>query len=156
MIKQSLFFALLLLSLFSLSDAGRMQRKIKRSSFRKRQGGVQAVGETVCSAAGRAQLSSHDCNVALLSLGPGGIAGAIEFLRVNSNFATATSGSCTVSVSTTDGSNISISKGRLEHGGIKGFDNLIADCGATPGSVLIQGGATGGGNVMLTVSPAAA
>ncbi|THV01991.1 hypothetical protein K435DRAFT_836681 [Dendrothele bispora CBS 962.96] len=113
----------------------------------------QAPGTVTCT--NKAQtLSSHDCNVALLSLGPGGIAGAIQFLRPNTASVSATSGTCKVSAQTTDGSIIDISKGRLEHGGVKGFDNLLDECGATPGTVLIEGGATGGGNVLVTIAAA--
>lgn len=115
--------------------------------------GAQAPGTITCTAK-TTQLSSHDCNVALLSLGPGGIAGAIEFLRPGSSQVTATSGGCTVTAQTTDGSIIDISKGRLEHGGVAGFDNLLTQCGATPGTVLIQGGSTGGGNTLVTISAA--
>ncbi|KAK7440995.1 hypothetical protein VKT23_016775 [Stygiomarasmius scandens] len=113
----------------------------------------QAPGTVTCT--NKAQkLDSHDCNVALLGLGPGGIAGAIQFLRPNVPSVESTSGSCKVSAQTTDGSVISISKGRLEHGGIKGFNDLRDECGATPGTVLIEGGAAGGGNVLVTISAA--
>ncbi|KAJ4466599.1 hypothetical protein C8R41DRAFT_71954 [Lentinula lateritia] len=65
------------------------------------------------------QLVEHDCNVALLGLGlfqlGGGIAGAIEFLRVNDSTTSATSGTCTVTATAVDGgTTIDISKGRLE------------------------------------------
>jgi len=100
------------------------------------------------------ELSSHDCNVALLALGPGGIAGPIQFLRPGVSTVSATSGGCKVTAATTDGSIIDISKGRLEHGGVAGFDNLLTKCGATPGTVVIQGGATGGGNTIVTISAA--
>ncbi|KAH8824983.1 hypothetical protein DL96DRAFT_153188 [Flagelloscypha sp. PMI_526] len=113
--------------------------------------GRAAAGTITCD--GGAALSSHDCNVALLSLGPGGIAGAIQFLRPNVPSVSATSGGCTVTAETTDGSVINISKGRLEHGGVAGFNNLIAQCGG-PGQVTIEGGAQGGGNTVVTISAA--
>ncbi|KAJ7583691.1 hypothetical protein C8J56DRAFT_954705 [Mycena floridula] len=113
-----------------------------------------AVAGTITCTSPATELSSHDCNVALLSLGPGGIAGAIQFLRPNAASVSATSGGCKVSAATTDNSIIDISKGRLEHGGVAGFDNLLTKCGATPGTVLIQGGAQGGGNLLVTISAA--
>jgi len=133
--------AALVLSLFASADALAIQRRAA----------APTVGATTCTVG--SALSSHDCNVALLALG-GGIAGTIEFLRVDAPTNSATSGGCTVSVATDDGGNIDISKGRLEHGGIKGFDNLISDCQDAPGSVLIQGGSTTGGNLLLTIAAA--
>ncbi|KAF7289626.1 hypothetical protein HMN09_01324800 [Mycena chlorophos] len=86
------------------------------------------------------QLVTHDCDVALLGLGPGGIAGTIEFLRVNAATTSATSGTCTVSATAVDGGTIiDISKGRLEgHGSTNGgYDNLLTACGPSPGSMVI-------------------
>ncbi|KAF5371587.1 hypothetical protein D9758_003510 [Tetrapyrgos nigripes] len=133
--------------------AGGTGSAITTTEVHARQAAAQAAGTVTCTNKAQ-QLSSHDCNVALLSLGPGGIAGAIQFLRPNTASVTATSGGCTVSAATTDGSIIDVSKGRLEHGGVKGFDNLLDECGATPGTVLVQGGATGGGNLLVTISAA--
>ncbi|KAJ6620061.1 hypothetical protein B0H10DRAFT_1115931 [Mycena sp. CBHHK59/15] len=48
------------------------------------------------------KLVTHDCNVALLGLG-GGIAGAIEFLRVNAASTTAVSGTCRVTATAVNG-----------------------------------------------------
>jgi len=114
----------------------------------------RAAAGTITCTNQAVKLSSHDCNVALLALGPGGIAGAIKFLRPGTAAVSATSGGCTVSAASTDNSIIDISKGRLEHGGVAGFNNLLTQCGATPGTVLIQGGAQGGGNVLVTISAA--
>ncbi|KAJ3807963.1 hypothetical protein EV368DRAFT_88926 [Lentinula lateritia] len=103
------------------------------------------------------QLVEHDCNVALLGLG-GGIAGAIEFLRVNSSTTSATSGTCTVTATAVDGgTTIDISKGRLEgHGSTNGgFDNLLTACGPSPGSMVIGGGAKPTGNIQIAISAAA-
>ncbi|KAJ7472743.1 hypothetical protein FB451DRAFT_1250560 [Mycena latifolia] len=102
-------------------------------------------------------LVTHDCNVALLGLGPGGIAGAIEFLRVNAASATSASGTCRVTVTAVDGgTTIDISKGRLEgHGSANGgFDNLLTACGASPGSMVIGGGALPAGNIEVAISAA--
>ncbi|KAJ3788241.1 hypothetical protein GGU10DRAFT_373263 [Lentinula aff. detonsa] len=103
------------------------------------------------------QLVEHDCNVALLGLG-GGIAGAIEFLRVNSSTSSATSGTCTVTATAVDGGEtIDISKGRLEgHGSTNGgFDNLLTACGPSPGSMVIGGGAKPAGNIQIAISAVA-
>ncbi|KAJ4000483.1 hypothetical protein F5050DRAFT_1804089 [Lentinula boryana] len=103
------------------------------------------------------QLVEHDCNVALLGLG-GGIAGTIEFLRVNSSTTSATSGTCTVTATAVDGGEtIDISKGRLEgHGSTNGgFDNLLTACGPSPGSMVIGGGANPTGNIQIAISAAA-
>ncbi|KAE9398970.1 hypothetical protein BT96DRAFT_711842 [Gymnopus androsaceus JB14] len=103
------------------------------------------------------QLVEHDCNVALLGLGPGGIAGAIEFLRVSAATASSTSGTCTVTVNAVDGgTTIDISKGRLEgHGDSNGgFDNLLTACGPSPGSMVIGGGALPTGNIEVVISAA--
>jgi len=103
------------------------------------------------------QLSQHDCDVALLGLGPGGIAGTIEFLRVAATTASFTSGTCTVTVNAVDGGTaIDISKGRLEgHGDSNGgFDNLLTACGPSPGSMVIGGGATPVGNIEVVISAA--
>ncbi|KAJ3888223.1 hypothetical protein GG344DRAFT_79981 [Lentinula edodes] len=102
------------------------------------------------------QLVEHDCNVALLGLG-GGIAGAIEFLRVNDSTTSATSGTCTVTATAVDGgTTIDISKGRLEgHGSTNGgFDNLLTACGPSPGSMVIGGGAKPTGNIQIAISAA--
>ncbi|KAJ3828806.1 hypothetical protein EV361DRAFT_948009 [Lentinula raphanica] len=102
------------------------------------------------------QLVEHDCNVALLGLG-GGIAGAIEFLRVNNSTTSATSGTCTVTATAVDGgTTIDISKGRLEgHGSTNGgFDNLLTACGPSPGSMVIGGGAKPTGNIQIAISAA--
>ncbi|KIK62855.1 hypothetical protein GYMLUDRAFT_41727 [Collybiopsis luxurians FD-317 M1] len=102
------------------------------------------------------QLVEHDCNVALLGLG-GGIAGTIEFLRVNSSTTSATSGTCTVTATAVDGgTTIDISKGRLEgHGSSNGgFDNLLTACGPSPGSMVIGGGALPTGNIQIAISAA--
>ncbi|KAJ7153598.1 hypothetical protein C8R46DRAFT_1191410 [Mycena filopes] len=102
------------------------------------------------------KLVTHDCNVALLGLG-GGIAGAIEFLRVNAASTTAASGTCRVTATAVDGgTTIDISKGRLEgHGSTNGgFDNLLTACGASPGSMVIGGGALPAGNIEIAISAA--
>ncbi|KAJ7111968.1 hypothetical protein C8R44DRAFT_856538 [Mycena epipterygia] len=108
------------------------------------------------------QLVEHDCNVALLGvrhisdLG-GGIAGAIEFLRVNAASTTAASGTCRVTATAVDGgTTIDISKGRLEgHGSTNGgFDNLLTACGPSPGSMIIGGGSNNGGNIEIAISAA--
>ncbi|KAF7337013.1 hypothetical protein MVEN_02137900 [Mycena venus] len=102
------------------------------------------------------KLVEHDCNVALLGLG-GGIAGAIEFLRVNAASTTAVSGTCRVTATAVDGgSTIDISKGRLEgHGSTNGgFDNLLTACGPSPGSMVIGGGALPSGNIEIAISAA--
>ncbi|KAJ3725126.1 hypothetical protein C8R42DRAFT_708312 [Lentinula raphanica] len=102
------------------------------------------------------QLVEHDCNVALLGLG-GGIAGAIEFLRVDNSTTSATSGTCTVTATAVDGgTTIDISKGRLEgHGSTNGgFDNLLTACGPSPGSMVIGGGAKPTGNIQIAISAA--
>jgi len=104
------------------------------------------------------QLVTHDCDVALLGLGPGGIAGAIEFLRVNASSTSFTSGTCTVTATAVDGgTTIDISKGRLEgHGSTNGgYDNLLTACGPSPGSMVIGGGALPTGNIQIAVSAAA-
>jgi len=104
------------------------------------------------------QLVTHDCDVALLGLGPGGIAGAIEFLRVNASSTAFTSGTCTVTATAVDGgTTIDISKGRLEgHGSTNGgFDNLLTACGPSPGSMVIGGGALPTGNIQIAISAAA-
>ncbi|KAF8176104.1 hypothetical protein K438DRAFT_2022551 [Mycena galopus ATCC 62051] len=104
------------------------------------------------------QLVEHDCNVALLGLGPGGIAGAIEFLRVSAASTSFTSGTCTVTATAVDGgTTIDISKGRLEgHGSTNGgFDNLLTACGPSPGSMVIGGGALPSGNIEIAISAAA-
>ncbi|KII84383.1 hypothetical protein PLICRDRAFT_32417 [Plicaturopsis crispa FD-325 SS-3] len=102
------------------------------------------------------KLVEHDCNVALLALG-GGIAGAIEFLRVNSSTTSGTSGTCTVTATAVNGgTTIDISKGRLEgHGSTNGgFDNLLTACGPSPGSMIIGGGSNNGGNIEIAISAA--
>ncbi|KAJ7679208.1 hypothetical protein DFH06DRAFT_506911 [Mycena polygramma] len=102
------------------------------------------------------QLVEHDCNVALLGLG-GGIAGAIEFLRVNAASTSAVSGTCKVTATAVDGgTTIDISKGRLEgHGSTNGgFDNLLTACGPSPGSMVIGGGANPAGNIQIAISKA--
>ncbi|KAJ6512650.1 hypothetical protein C8R45DRAFT_1067860 [Mycena sanguinolenta] len=103
------------------------------------------------------QLVEHDCNVALLGLGPGGIAGAIEFLRVSAQSTSFTSGTCKVTATAVDGgTTIDISKGRLEgHGSTNGgFDNLLTACGPSPGSMVIGGGALPTGNIEIAISAA--
>ncbi|KAJ7196822.1 hypothetical protein GGX14DRAFT_672004 [Mycena pura] len=102
------------------------------------------------------QLVEHDCNVALLGLG-GGIAGAIEFLRVNAPSTTAVSGTCRVTATAVNGgTTIDISKGRLEgHGSANGgFDNLLTACGPSPGSMVIGGGSNDGGDIEIAISAA--
>ncbi|KAJ7340889.1 hypothetical protein DFH08DRAFT_938628 [Mycena albidolilacea] len=102
------------------------------------------------------KLVEHDCNVALLGLG-GGIAGAIEFLRVGAASTTAVSGTCRVTATAVDGgTTIDISKGRLEgHGSANGgFDNLLTACGPSPGSLVIGGGALPAGNIEIAISAA--
>ncbi|KAJ7683708.1 hypothetical protein B0H17DRAFT_30087 [Mycena rosella] len=102
------------------------------------------------------KLVTHDCNVALLGLG-GGIAGTIEFLRVNAASTTAVSGTCRVTATAVNGgTTIDISKGRLEgHGSTNGgFDNLLTACGASPGSMIIGGGALPAGNIEIAISAA--
>ncbi|KAJ7067341.1 hypothetical protein C8F01DRAFT_664916 [Mycena amicta] len=103
------------------------------------------------------KLVQHDCNVALLGLGPGGIAGAIEFLRVSAATTSSTSGTCKVTATAVDGGTlIDISKGRLEgHGSANGgFDNLLTACGASPGTMVIGGGSNNGGNIQIIISAA--
>ncbi|KAJ7814429.1 hypothetical protein B0H14DRAFT_3878714 [Mycena olivaceomarginata] len=102
-----------------------------------------AVNVAQCTDAS-VKLVEHDCNVVLVGLG-GGIACAIEFLRVG---ATATA----VNASTT----IDISKGLLEgHGSPNGgFDNLLTACGASPGSLVIGGGAVPTGISEIPISAA--
>ncbi|QRW00116.1 hypothetical protein RhiJN_28134 [Ceratobasidium sp. AG-Ba] len=87
---------------------------------------------TAGPACGATVLNSHDCNVALLSLG-GGIAGKIQTLRIT---AQAVDG----------GTSIAISKGRLE----QGFKAFVAKCGVKTGTVTIAGGAPNG-NIKLTM-----
>ncbi|KAK7006185.1 hypothetical protein R3P38DRAFT_3037167 [Favolaschia claudopus] len=102
------------------------------------------------------KLIQHDCNVALLGLG-GGIAGAIQFLRVNAQSTTAVSGTCRVTATAVDGgTTIDISKGRLEgHGSPNGgFENLLTACGPSPGSMVIGGGAKPQGNIQIAISAA--
>ncbi|KAF7312899.1 hypothetical protein MKEN_00974300 [Mycena kentingensis (nom. inval.)] len=133
-----------------------------------------AIGVATCTDRAT-QLVSHDCNVALLSLG-GGIAGAIQFLRVNSASTTATSGTCKVTATAIDGGQaaffhtlynlsksrffagtiIDISKGRLEGNGRPngGFVNLIDACGTTPGTMVIGGGTNNGGNILISIEKA--
>ncbi|WVQ78329.1 hypothetical protein IAT38_000414 [Cryptococcus sp. DSM 104549] len=95
-------------------------------------------------------LDSHDCNVALLSLG-GGIQGAIQFLRVDDTTNTASSGSCTMTVTAVDGGTaINISKGRLE----QAQKAAIAACGRQAWTVTAVGGATGG-NLLIEQSSSA-
>ncbi|GFZ45633.1 hypothetical protein JCM24511_03361 [Saitozyma sp. JCM 24511] len=85
-------------------------------------------------------LSSHNCNVALLGLG-GGIAGTIEFLRVDATTDSSTSGGCTMTVTAVDGgTSIDISKGRLEQGQKAAIDA----CGQQAWSVTVAGGSVGG------------
>ncbi|EIW69426.1 hypothetical protein M231_04143 [Tremella mesenterica] len=85
-------------------------------------------------------LNAHDCNVALLGLG-GGIAGPIEFLRVDATTNSSTSGGCTMTVTTTNGGTaIDISKGRLE----QGQKAAISTCGQQAWTVTVQGGAVNG------------
>ncbi|KAK4688033.1 hypothetical protein P7C73_g2078, partial [Tremellales sp. Uapishka_1] len=104
---------------------------------------------TVQPACNGGSLSSHDCNVALLSLG-GGISGAIEFLRVAATTNAATSGGCTMTVTAVDGGTaIDISKGRLE----QAQASAIAACGQQAWSVTAVGGATGG-NLQIVQSAA--
>ncbi|WVQ70025.1 uncharacterized protein L199_008249 [Kwoniella botswanensis] len=98
---------------------------------------AELVVQPVCEGG---NLDSHDCNVALLSLG-GGIQGAIQFLRVDDITNTASSGSCTMTVTAVDGGTaIDISKGRLE----QAQKAAIARCGRQAWSVTALGGATGG------------
>jgi len=131
----------------NLKPRSRLHRKVKNSIT------SLSPGQIVCTSSKK--LVEHDCNVALLGLGPGGIAGAIEFLRVNGDVTSATNGTCKITAQTTDGSNIDCSKGRLEHGGINGYENLLSQCGGSPGQVLVQGGAAGStGNLLVTISPA--
>ncbi|KAG8748685.1 hypothetical protein FRC10_000076 [Ceratobasidium sp. 414] len=93
------------------------------------------------------KLNSHDCNVALLSLG-GGIAGKIQTLRVAGTTTTGASGTCKMTAEAVDGgTSIAISKGRLE----QGFKAFVAKCGVSTGTVTIAGGAPGG-NIKLTMS----
>ncbi|KAJ7755519.1 hypothetical protein B0H16DRAFT_1453484 [Mycena metata] len=102
------------------------------------------------------KLVTHDCDVALLGLG-GGIAGAIEFLRVNAASTTAVSGTCRVTATAVNGgTTIDISKGRLEgHGSTNGgFDNLLTACGPSPGSMIIGGGANPTGDIEIAISAA--
>ncbi|KAJ7157653.1 hypothetical protein C8R43DRAFT_949019 [Mycena crocata] len=102
------------------------------------------------------KLVTHDCNVALLGLG-GGIAGAIQFLRVNAASTSAVSGTCRVTATAVDGgTTVDISKGRLEgHGSPNGgFENLLTACGASPGSMVIGGGSNNGGNIEIAISAA--
>jgi len=96
------------------------------------------------------QLNSHDCNVALLGLG-GGIAGTIEFLRVNAASSTSSSGTCKITTTAVNGgTTIDISKGRLE----QAFKAYIAACGDTPGTVTAQGGAQPAGDIQITLAKA--
>jgi len=96
------------------------------------------------------QLVSHDCNAALLALG-GGIAGSIEFLRVNVASSTGTSGTCSITTTAVNGgTTIDISKGRLE----QAFDAYIAACGDTPGTVTATGGAKPSGDIQITIAQA--
>ncbi|KAG9094564.1 hypothetical protein FRC06_010684 [Ceratobasidium sp. 370] len=96
---------------------------------------------------GVTKLNSHDCNVALLSLG-GGIAGKIQTLRVAGTSTTGASGTCKMAAEAVDGgTSIAISKGRLE----QGFKAFVAKCGVSTGTVTIAGGAPGG-NIKLTVT----
>ncbi|KAL2917619.1 hypothetical protein HK105_202905 [Polyrhizophydium stewartii] len=110
------------------------------------------VGAPVC-ASPAVKLNSHDCNVALLSLG-GGIAGKIQFLRVAGTRTTGTSGSCQLVATAVDGgTSISISKGRLE----AAFRVLKGKCGVATGSVVAKGGSKGGNlkiEVVATGKPA--
>ncbi|CAK5269596.1 unnamed protein product [Mycena citricolor] len=102
------------------------------------------------------KLNTHDCDVALLGLG-GGIAGKIQFLRVNAASTTAVSGTCRVTATAVNGgTTIDISKGRLEgHGSSNGgFDNLRDACGTTPGSMIIGGGSNNGGDIEIAISKA--
>jgi len=96
------------------------------------------------------QLNSHDCNTALLALG-GGIAGSIEFLRVNAATSTGTSGTCSITTTAVNGgTTIDISKGRLE----QAFKAYIAACGDTPGTVTAAGGAKPSGDIQITIAQA--
>lgn len=102
---------------------------------------------TVGPACGSTALNSHDCNVALLSLGTG-IAGAIQTLRVAATTTTGASGNCKITADAVDGgTSIAISKGRLE----QGFKAFVAQCGVKTGTVTIAGGAPGG-NIKLTMA----
>ncbi|WVW83030.1 hypothetical protein I302_105047 [Kwoniella bestiolae CBS 10118] len=108
---------------------------------------AEPVVEPVCEGG---NLDSHDCNVSLLSLG-GGIQGAIQVLRVDDVTNTATSGSCTMTVTAVDGGTaIDISKGRLE----QAQKQAIAVCGRQAWSVTALGGAVGG-NLKIVQSSSA-
>ncbi|WWC69401.1 uncharacterized protein I206_103340 [Kwoniella pini CBS 10737] len=98
---------------------------------------AELVVQPVCQGG---NLDSHDCNVALLSLG-GGIQGAIQFLRVDDTSNTSSSGTCRMTVTAVDGGTaISISKGRLE----QAQKAAIAECGRQAWTVTALGGSVGG------------
>ncbi|KAJ7340887.1 hypothetical protein DFH08DRAFT_963728 [Mycena albidolilacea] len=70
----------------------------------------------------------------------------------------AVSGTCRVTATAIDGGiTIDISKGRLEgHGSPNGgFDNLLTACGASPGSLVIGGGAVPAGKIEISISAVA-
>ncbi|KAJ7844778.1 hypothetical protein B0H14DRAFT_2585079 [Mycena olivaceomarginata] len=78
-----------------------------------------------------------------------------QFLRVGAASTMAVSGTCRVTATAIDGGiAIDISKGRLEgHGSPNGgFDNLLTACGASPGSLVIGGGAVPAGNIEISIS----
>ncbi|KAM0755416.1 hypothetical protein T439DRAFT_351203 [Meredithblackwellia eburnea MCA 4105] len=118
-------------------------------TFTKRRGVAQLdPGDIITCAKGKT-LVTHDCNVAFLALGPGGIAGAIQFLRPNSNVATGVSGTCKFTATAINGGGvIDASKGRLEHG----QEPMIAQCGATVGSKVTIVGGSVEGDVELVIS----
>ncbi|KAJ7614007.1 hypothetical protein FB45DRAFT_1008797 [Roridomyces roridus] len=131
------------LALFSVSNAAALPVRPRAT----------ALNVATCTSPST-QFVEHDCNVALLGLG-GGIAGAIEFLRVSASSTTAVSGTCRVTATAVDGgTTIDISKGRLEgHGSTNGgFDNLLTACGPSPGSMIIGGGALPSGNIEIAIS----
>lgn len=136
----------LLLSTLTFTSAAPIP---KRALLRR----VDALGAgDVVTCGNGAKLDTHDCDVAFLALGPGGLAGSIEFLRPNAAETTGTSGTCTFTATAIGGTIIDASKGRLE----QGQEPMIAQCGAVVGSsVVVVGGTNNGGNVRLTISAAA-
>ncbi|KAI5480911.1 hypothetical protein MNV49_006720 [Pseudohyphozyma bogoriensis] len=106
-------------------------------------------GDVITCGSG-ATLVTHDCNVAFLSMG-GGIAGSIQFLRVDASTTSGTSGTCTFTATAINGgTTINASKGRLEHG----QEPMIAQCGPVVGSTVTIIGGSKGGDLLLEIQQA--
>ncbi|KAH9820046.1 secreted protein [Melampsora americana] len=107
----------------------------------------ESIGKASCGSSDP-QMKFEDCNDALLGLGDP----KETYIRPGLPSISHTYGTCKVTLSTTDNSDISVSWGRVLGGPDhqSGYQWYLQHCGPTPGSILTAGGSQTSSSFLLT------